>query len=316
MLTFDATTARRIVLDYGDAAGAEEIVRNLSGVAEANGRLWTVSDEGRSIERLLPEGDGYIFDAQLRLEDLFPALPAGEADLEGLDVDGGLVWASGSHCRVRVRPDGKGRLASRLRSRRSRNLLAAIPADGARRKPFALPFNGSGSLRRALARDPFVGPYLPVPSKENGLDIEGLALLRDRVFLGLRGPVIDSFAVAIELARDRRGRVVVEKRRRHFLDLGGLGVRDLCRDGNGLLVLAGPVTATDGPFRLFRWRPAASDAPQCPELVGGWSAAVGKPEGLCRLERGGESGILVVYDDAAGLRSTASRYEADWFALD
>jgi hypothetical protein len=42
--------------------------------------------------------------------------------------------------------------------------------------------------------------------------------------------------------------------RRHFVDLGGLGVRDLVRDGEDLLLLAGPTLHVDGPVRLFRWR--------------------------------------------------------------
>ena len=44
--------------------------------------------------------------------------------------------------------------------------------------------------------------------------------------------------------------------RRHFLDLGGLGVRDLLRDGDDLLVLAGPTMDLDGPVRVLRWRDA------------------------------------------------------------
>jgi hypothetical protein len=44
--------------------------------------------------------------------------------------------------------------------------------------------------------------------------------------------------------------------RTHFLDLDGLGVRDLCPDGADLLVLAGPSMDLDGPVRVYRWRGA------------------------------------------------------------
>ena len=40
---------------------------------------------------------------------------------------------------------------------------------------------------------------------------------------------------------------------KHFLDLGGLGVRDLTVDGDDLIVLAGPTMLLDGPVRLLRW---------------------------------------------------------------
>ena len=46
--------------------------------------------------------------------------------------------------------------------------------------------------------------------------------------------------------------------RKHVLDLGGLGVRDLCSDGDDLLVLAGPTMALSGPVRVHRWRGAIS----------------------------------------------------------
>jgi hypothetical protein len=46
--------------------------------------------------------------------------------------------------------------------------------------------------------------------------------------------------------------------RRHFLDLAGNGIRDLCWDGNDdLLVLAGPSASLDAPPIVFRWRNAA-----------------------------------------------------------
>src|SRR4030095_8201482 len=44
--------------------------------------------------------------------------------------------------------------------------------------------------------------------------------------------------------------------RKHVLDLDGLGVRDLCPDGDDLLVRAGPTMDLDGPVRIYRWRGA------------------------------------------------------------
>ena len=44
--------------------------------------------------------------------------------------------------------------------------------------------------------------------------------------------------------------------RRHFLDLAGNGVRDLCWEGGDLLILAGPTMALDAPPQIFRWRKA------------------------------------------------------------
>src|SRR4030095_377034 len=90
-------------------------------------------------------------------------------------------------------------------------------------------------------------------SKDNGLDVEGLAVHGDTLYIGLRGPVLRGWACVLEVlptTDDRdptRLRVAAfsdgARYRKHLLDLGGLGVRDLCPDGDDLLVLAGPSMA-------------------------------------------------------------------------
>ena len=90
----------------------------------------------------------------------------------------------------------------------------------------------------------------------------------DSLYVGLRGPVLRGWACVLEVlpvadqrdpARLRIGAFGDETRyRKHLLDLGGLGVRDLCPDGEDLLVLAGPSMALSGPVRLHRWHRAAN----------------------------------------------------------
>ena len=62
-------------------------------------------------------------------------------------------------------------------------------------------------IRRRLRKDPVLGPFVGLPSKENGLDIEGLAVRGDTVLLGLRGPVIRGYAlvVRLEMKATKRG---------------------------------------------------------------------------------------------------------------
>ena len=50
-----------------------------------------------------------------------------------------------------------------------------------------------------LAGEPLLRPFLPIPSKDNGLDIEGITARGDRVLLGLRGPVLRGIALVAEL---------------------------------------------------------------------------------------------------------------------
>jgi hypothetical protein len=121
-------------------------------------------------------------------------------------------------------------------------------------------------LTRTLKGDPHLGSFCSTPGKDNGLDIEGLAVVGDRLLLGLRGPVLRGWAVVLEVTVEGaggRGREEAEdlqlasRYRKHFLELDGLGVRELCVDGDDLLVLAGPTMNLDGPVRVYRWTAGA-----------------------------------------------------------
>jgi hypothetical protein len=107
----------------------------------------------------------------------------------------------------------------------------------------ALPYTGRGSLRRHLARNAYIKPFAALPSKENGIDIEGMVVFRRRVLLGLRGPVIDSIAVVAEIAISPSFSIA-KPHATHFVDLRGLGTRDLTRWKDRVLILAGPVSTT------------------------------------------------------------------------
>src|SRR5262249_22668490 len=138
---------------------------------------------------------------------------------------------------------------------------------------------------------------------------------KKRVFVGLRGPVVDSIGIVLELGAAAHAVVKRGKPITHFLNLGGLGVRDLAVHGNDIIVLAGPVSAANGPFRIFRWRPRRSDSVQQPLLLKEWSELVEHPEGICVLRRNNKEGFLILYDTPDAARIERSRYRADWISL-
>jgi hypothetical protein len=336
----------RITLDYQDAATRDErLLISLSAVAVAGRYLWTASDEGRTIECLEPDGDGYRLRGQYKIDRLFRKLPDAddggggrpdEADIESLAVCDGALWICASHCKVRKETEearqekqkegGRFWLESKLKPRPSRRLLGRVPLkdDGAGVDDHGdrLPVGGNGSLRSILHKHPFLRRFVGLPSKENGLDIEGLAVQgKNRLFLGLRGPVVDSYAVVIEAKLDKRFRLK-DGMVTHFLKLDGLGVRDLAAFGDEILILAGPVAEAGAPFRLYRWRPAnPKDAEyvQRPAEHLNWPVSVadpttrgGNPEGICRLDRD-RSGLIVLYDSPdQAMRIAGTRYRADW----
>ncbi|WP_030167944.1 DUF3616 domain-containing protein [Spirillospora albida] len=331
---------RRVALRFEHASREAETHTNLSAVRRDGRCLWVAGDETATIERLTAETDGegrvtgYGGQVSVALGDLVP-LPAAadeEADIEGIARSDGWLWAVGSHSLKRKKikpgqPDRKSRkrLATIVREEnrfilarlplvtRADGLPEAVAADGDRT---AAVLGGRGdSLTDLLADDPHLAPFLAIPSKDNGIDIEGIAAHGDRLYIGLRGPVLRGWAVLVEIRpgtdpRDpRRLRLEPlgekgEVYRTHFLDLGGLGIRDLCPHGDDLLILTGPSMDLDGPVRLVRWPGAvtvdAADVVPAGELevLGDLPYGDGDDhaEGIAVLDEADGTRLLVVYD--------------------
>lgn len=310
-------------LDYAVEGRRAKFLPNLSAVAVAGEYLWTASDEMRTIECLAPVRGGYRLQSKFELDSLFPGLPGKEAeheaDIEALDVAEGRLWLTGSHALTR-RARGKmrrDRVDPKIRKRLSRRLLGSVPLTengAALSSPGnALPFEGKGSLRTLLGSDPYIAPFMDLPSKENGLDVEGLTVLRRKLYLGLRGPVIDSIAIIVSMSVEALG-LGPTPPALHFLDLDGGGVRDLTRWKDGILILAGPVTSSDAPFALFHWKPQRTAKIQKPRHVRDFAPGLDHPEGICALRRDNKEGLVVVYDTRNPARAVGTRYRADWFS--
>jgi hypothetical protein len=203
-----------------------------------------------------------------------------EADLEDLDIADGYLWMVGSHAAAREMPaganpapghrredPGEGRAPRRALPHRAHSDRCGRRHLDPRAPPSRLDGNEKeNALVRALRGDRHLGPYVDLPGKENGLDIEGIAVAGTRVLLGLRGRCCTNGPSSSRSSRARRAtrraaarafRQRGKRYRKHFLELGGLGIRGLCRHGPDILVLAGCVSSVDGPARLYRWRGGA-----------------------------------------------------------
>jgi len=343
-----AEVAGTVRLRFHSDSREQETHVNLSAVRLDGRCLWVAGDETATVERLVGSDDGAEFDNQTsyNLADMVDLAGGAdeEADIEGLARSGSFLWAVGSHSlkrkRVKKKHDGAkafARLAT-VRGEDNRQVLVRIPvepddqglprpvakADLAGEHSTAAVLGGAGSesLRDLLADDEHLAPFLPIPGKDNGLDIEGIAVRGKRVYLGLRGPVLRGWAFLLELAPyvdpDEPGRLKLrdlsDGRRyaKHLLDLGGLGIRDLCPHGDDLLVLSGPTMDLDGPVRLYRWLGGCTV--EAPTVVRGddlvheadlpYGHGVDHAEGIDVLEpaAGGPEGgprVLVVYDSPA-----------------
>ena len=267
------TAPRQVTLTFRveDARELAGIRDNCSALLMHDDHLWIGGDEGTFVDRLRPLGDGNFgghqrFDVAGILN-----LPADgkEIDIEGLDASDGYLWLIGSHSMKREKAES-GKSASKnrqrlevVRSDPNRFTLARIPLDDTgsptarveNRRAARLEADSQGDLlTRLVSQDPALGPFCKIPSKENGLDVEGLAVRGDRVFAGLRGPVLRGWAVLLDLALETgHTGIGLVSLRKHFLQLDGLGVRDLAIEGEDLYILAGPSMNLDGPVFIYRW---------------------------------------------------------------
>ena len=266
---------------------------NLSAVVFRDNTLWLGGDEGTSIDRMTRDHNGNFGDhARFELKDILnlPAPAKQEIDIEGLDLDGGYLWLIGSHSAKRRKAESDKSLAENferlgtVEMEGNRFTLARVPLN-ADAEPVAkhgsltaarLKGDETGNvLTAALKEDDHLGRFVPrksneglvkgIPSKDNGFDVEGLAVSGNRVFVGLRGPVLRGWATVIELrvkessddelSLEPIGTAGVSYIK-HFLQLGGLGVRELSIHGKDLLILAGPSMDLDGPVFIYRWKNA------------------------------------------------------------
>jgi hypothetical protein len=351
-----ARAGTSIPLRFSDGSGtwrkkAAEIAGSISGLVQSGQCLWVASDQTASIERLTADDAdrpaAYADHRSYRLGDFVTLPQTGEkadteVDLEGIDLqwrskDTGFLYLVGSHSKARKRvddDDGQHNAFDKLRTvtlDENRCVLLRIPVIvGAEGLPNLVPSCPDPAdkattitagrltdLASAIAEDEHLGPFTGLPGKDNGLDIEGLAVAGDRIYLGLRGPVLRGWACVLQVGVESAGGLTTGRAlqlrrnpdplRKHFLDLGGLGVRDLMVDGDDLVVLAGPTMVLDGPERLLRWPGGAkADAPGLVragdiELIYELASGTGNDhaEGIAGISGVDGVRLIVAYDSPA-----------------
>jgi hypothetical protein len=252
----------------GDFAKGKDLS---AAAAFGPGQALAASDETRAAQRISIETAARVITVQEPL----PLLSGKGAEL---DLEG-AVASSDQKGYFLVGSQALTRNAQTFEA--ERGFLFKLPVDEAHR-----PQTGAvakADLRRVLAADTQLAPFLNQPAEQNGLDIEGLAERGGRLFLGLRAPVREAQATVLEVGVDDlfAGKGTLTH---HRLALGrGRGIRDLValKGKAGFLVLAGPSGGPDGGrsdtgarYELWHWPGPGAAATR----IGPLGAVPGEPE--------------------------------------
>jgi hypothetical protein len=204
----------------------DPLYKDLSAITRTGRSLFVACDETASVERLQEVEPGLFGEHRhYPLGDLvdLPAGPDGEMDIEGLCATDNYLWVIGSHAlkrKKRKRKDSPEEALSRMEEverEANRYFLGRLPLveaepgvfepvreDGARSSAWIKFGKRNSKLMHWLRDDAHLAPFLHIPSKENGLDIEGIAARGNRVWLGTRGPVLRAHAVVLDLELEER----------------------------------------------------------------------------------------------------------------
>lgn len=285
-----------------------------------------VTDKGNVVQAFEPKGVDFlaVVGGHTKLDEPGKALE--EMDLEGIAVDGNFVYVLGSHSSKRKKVDPKKPHAKNRQAihappeiQPSRDVLIRFELDDAGK---ASPLQRT-SLRQFLANNEPFKSFGSVASKENGVDAEGIAVWKGRVYVGFRGPVLRGNFTPILKFKFGQPISLPEVL---YVNLQGRGVRDLARVDEGLLILAGPVGDGPGTYQVYLWdgrdqiqgtgAPTSETdpgirllgelpIPNTDESLGGGAAA--KPEGLALVKETQTNwDVLVVFDGLEG--GHASRF--------
>lgn len=228
-------------------AGKKKTRESISGAACAPSRppvCVVALDEGRNIQFFTYAEGKIVPDAVMRM------LPArdgntkfGEIDAEGAAYSDGYFYLTGSHGVSRRK--AKFNASSFFVFRFPADRKTGIPPFAVSAEQVAPEIARTDRLREAISSAPGpVGDYAekPLGKKHGGANIEGLAVIGDRIYLGFRGPSKGGTAYIMDVDADALFSGGALDRKVQEVKLGkNTGIRDLAAVSGGLLILSGPV---------------------------------------------------------------------------
>lgn len=231
--------------------------KDISGaVCPTNDTRWcyAVNDEKKYLQMFQIEGMVLTGGMRIRLSEKSEFRDGDELDTEAITYADGFVYVAGSHSVKRKTGEVQ----------RSRNLLFRFPVNLETGQPLFVPTNDtvvpqierSVRLSALLSQHGILAPFVGKSPRENGLNIEGMAVWGDTAVFGFRQPSLwkGVGVLSVDLAclfNDGSCRSV-------FIDLpvgaANLGIRDIAlHEGRFILLVGTAVGGENAVGQLFSW---------------------------------------------------------------
>lgn len=260
-------------------AEAREL-NDLSAAAKMGDYLFVASDETSEVLVLKKEANTW---SHWNMESVIkmPVPGEKEVDIEAIAVDRHTLYVAGSHSLP----------GSTLKVSPNREHIFRFEFDPVRGVATEM---GEISLRGLLRRNPVLSKFYGI--KENGIDIEGLSVVGDDLYIGFRSPILQEGALILKMrfATPEQGKLL-------FVDLGGRGIRDMAPVAEGFFLLAGPPKKSKGSFVLFYWTGEDGSDPPITQLAPFDTPPGTKAEALTILRSNGPChDVLLLFDGIWG----------------
>lgn len=231
----------------------DEFEKDVSAITLIDDYALIGSDEGNHLQVLKKDSEQLIYKNPKRI---FLDKNVEELDIEGITNNDSIVYVVCS-CALTRKSVKKDKFSVNKNIERL-NTVSKERDRSDRCKLFKFSFNSDSgtpsniesiSLKDILIDDPLLGRFMNIPSKENGVDIEGICVDENTLYIGFRGPVFRGNYVPIMVTTFDKA----HEYKIHFVKMGGRGVRDITKVKDGFLIIGGPVGDGDSSYQLYFW---------------------------------------------------------------
>lgn len=250
---------------------------NISGMVLTEHFMALATDEGTAIQILPRQGNQFMALPENRVV-LTSANK--ELDIEALAWQPPYLYAVGSHAKKRKK------IKSEVSNKQNIKRLTRIYDEPARNQLFQIRLDKKLNVRQIktlslmpiIQNTPILTPFTALPGKENGIDIEGMAVSGNHLYIGFRGPVLRGNLVPILKLTLKDKKFAVQTPKLKLVNLGGLGIRDMVAVKDKIYLLSGPIHNIPNIYHIHAWNGKTQLTP-LPHLKT-LTQPAGKPEAL------------------------------------